>query len=206
MLNATDYYEKQNKSFKAPGQWVALKDTKAMMKDAGEKIAFYNKKGDTYYFSDILMEEYKKNFSKKKEEVKEVKKDKTSEKQWYDLVWEKYQKSFSDADRFYLEEKMLSILLGFNQERLNKQFGVKDFWSEATPVVKEVLCSFLAVFIIEIQGYGSNPGKYYYGNVINKYSDALSRHLVINRTKVIFKNDKHQVLLNNRLDFVKVDV
>lgn len=207
MNNATEYYEKQNKTFKAPGQWIALKDTKALMMKSGEKVAFYNKKGDTYYFSDLLFKEYKKNFSKKTEEVKEDKKEKASDLKWYDLVWEKYQKEFSDDDRFYLEEKMLSILLGFNQEGLHRQFGVSNFWKEATPELKEVLCSFLSVFIIDIQGYGSsNPGRYYYGDVINKYSEALSRHLVINRSNIIFKTDKHQVLLNNRLDFVKVDL
>ena len=101
---------------------------------------------------------------------------------------------------------MLSILLGYNQERLLKQFGVKDFWKEATPELKEVLCSFLTVFMSDIKGYGGSPGKYYYDSVINKYSEALSRHLVINRTKFIFRNDEFQVVLNNRLDFVKVAV
>ena len=206
MINATEFYEKNDKSYKAPGQWVALKDTKLMIKEAGQKVSFYNKKGDTYYFSEGLMEEYKKHFVKKKEEVKEVKKDKVSEVKWYDLVWAQYQKDFNDEEKFHLEEKMLSILLGYNQERLLKQFGVKDFWKEATPELKEVLCSFLTVFMSDIKGYGGSPGKYYYDSVINKYSEALSRHLVINRTKFIFRNDEFQVVLNNRLDFVKVAV
>ena len=48
MINATEFYEKNDKSYKAPGQWVALKDTKELLKKLGDKVAFYNKKAHDF--------------------------------------------------------------------------------------------------------------------------------------------------------------
>lgn len=203
MISASKYYDESNKDFKAPGQWVSLKSTKKFI-DEDKKSRFYNKKSNEYFFSEELMSSYKEYSQSevKQEEKQEVKTE--SKPEWFELVYEEAKDFFSDEDFRYIETKAFQTLLGISFQYLYKDLTINNPWDTSVKEVKESIGGFLAPVLVECKSYTRKFDKHYLDNVSGKYSEALSRHLVISRTKTLFETEDFKVVINHKNNIVKV--
>jgi len=204
MINASKYYDESNKEFKAPGQWVSLKSTKQLI-DEDKKSRFYNKKSNEYFFSEELMSSYKEySQSEVKQEVKKEVKTEVMSEEWFEIIYKEAKDFFSAEDFKYIESKAFQSLLGVALQYLYKDLAVKNPWELATKEVKEAIGGFLAPVLVECKSYTRKFDKHYLDIVSGKYNEALSRHLVISRTKTLFQGQDFKVVINHKNNVVKV--
>lgn len=217
MINATEYYDNTDKSGKAPGQWLMLKDTKNIISQNTEEL-FYEKKDKDYYFSPSLMEFYADEKITENTAVltKDAEDNKTIEEtevfsedqsdEWYDLIYAKAKEELSEEVFNQLNAYIFNLLFGSKSSKLTRDWKIHDPWEFATKEVKETIAGFLAPVLVEISVYGKRLDKHMTKRIADKYREALSRHLVLSRTKVFFKTETYQIIVNKKNDLAKVKI
>lgn len=197
MKNATEYYKTSDKILKAPGQWVALSETKKMLK-TNEANMFFNKKGGEYFFSPELFNQYINavDTSKKKIQTKRSEtQSKPQEQKWFDAVYKNYTKVMKEKDVKLINDRVYQRITGLSPSAIYRKFGVRNLWEESSDEIKEVVAAFVAPIAIEVTSQ-KGAGSHYINSMMVRYDDLLNRNVVFSKSRIVFNNENFRVVMN----------
>jgi len=215
-MNAKEMYNKHDKQGKAPGQWLALKETKKLL-DKDHDALYFNKVKDEYVFSEQLLsayEEHLKNNSntidrqltEKAEPSSSKNNNNTNDRQltWEEQVYSQFKSELGDDLFKDFFNKTIETILGITVSKLYKDYGVKDVWKESSTELKQVYSAFFCMLLVELRCYKKKITPIILRRWLSIHGEVLHTSKIISRTKVLFEGEDYKVMFNNRLTLSKV--
>jgi hypothetical protein len=192
--NADLFYEKAKKTDKKPPkEWLRLKSSKDLV-DALEHGEVVGDNGE-FYFDDRLLFHYRLYLYP---EVAVQYTQTGTKKHWCEDVKEELEARLGEGLFRIVFQKALERVTGVSYVDYSRKYGIQDIWGSLAHEAKDVIASFLSVVLVACKAYNKKIDTYYLDSLFHEHSEALSRHLLLSRTKTIAKNEKGKVYINRK--------
>lgn len=201
MINANELHVQVNPEKKDPKTWIRSKAAKDLIDECAE--AYFEAEGDDYKFSPLLGKHYayyldpllvNKSAPKPKNDVAL----KAPNEEWYDLIYKQAESVMKEDHLKYVVHRAYEILFTVSYPYLIKELGVGNVWKTSTAEIKQIISAFLTCVFVEYSCYKKPIDNFYLNRLISENKNILKQHLIFDRTRTIFTEDKFKIVLDNR--------
>ena len=192
--NATEFYEKCGKTDKrSPKEWVKLSGTKSIIEDL-DHGEITGEDGE-YYFDDRLLFHYQLYLNPEKATDYSLGK---QEPHWCDEIKNELEEKIGSGLFRIVFQKALERVTGLTYVDFSRKYGIHDVWKCLSHEGRDVLGSFFSIVLVSCKAHNRKIDTYYLDSLFNIYNDALSKHLLLSRTKTIATTEKGELYINRK--------